>query len=546
MRCALTALRRDERGIALVLSLLVLLVLAIALTSIIYFTSTNSRSASYSKADQTAIALAEAGINNALAIVSNPANGCCLIKNDLMPNSEPTAYSKPYQGGTVKWWGTLDDARVWTVYGKATVPNPTGPSAAPITKTMKAKVQVHSPNPAAYDLAVWNTIYSPGSGSGGCDTTVAQGVAISAKLWVGGNLCVENGAQVQAPMHVGGWLSLKNPSSAVGSRSNPLNSAHVGGSCQWQQNPAVGPPCKSEPGPPSPKTNVWVKNPTTWDPSAPAADLADVTAPTICWAQGSCSADPVGGWYVASSPGPLQPCKEPGRAVTPPIGSPPVFDTNTTWGPFEGQPGGSVPGTFNLTPTGQSYTCKTANGELSWDWQTRTLTVAGTIFIDGSVYATTTGNAPITYTGWGHDGACTADADCEAVIFVTGTVNITSEKLCAKVNSSTNDCDWTGWDPNKKILIFAAHYQGTQTGVGAGQGITVGPTQTSFQGGLYADYEINTGQGAATQGPLVSGTKTVVTGQQFQGFFPELTILPLSIQQPPGSFWVDPPYDFDG
>ena len=71
---AVRALRRDERGIALVLALLVMFVLAIALTSGIYFTSANSRMSSYAKADQTALGLAEAGANNALAVLLNPAN----------------------------------------------------------------------------------------------------------------------------------------------------------------------------------------------------------------------------------------------------------------------------------------------------------------------------------------------------------------------------------------------------------------------------------------------------------------------------------------
>jgi hypothetical protein len=226
-------------------------------------------------------------------------------------------------------------------------------------------------------------------------------------------------------------------------------------------------------------------------------------------------------------------------------GTPPTFDNDTPtpiWGPDESQPNGSVPGTFNLTPAA-SYTCRTAQGELSWNAATHTLTVYGTIFIDGSVTATTPGNVPVTYSS-GTWSTCTTTVPCDGVIFVTGTVYITSEKLCAQLNSGGTDCDWANWDPNKKILIFLAYGQGSQTGVGAGQGVVVGPSQTSFQGGLYANYQVNTGQGAATQGPLVSGTQTVVTGQQFQGSFPAINILPISIQGPPQAFYVNPPINF--
>jgi hypothetical protein len=47
-----------------------------------------------------------------------------------------------------------------------------------------------------------------------------------------------------------------------------------------------------------------------------------------------------------------------------------------------------------------------------------------------------------------------------------------------------------------------------------------------------------------TEGPLVSGTKTVILGQQFGGTFPPITILPLSIQQPPGNFSISPAYNY--
>jgi hypothetical protein len=145
----------------------------------------------------------------------------------------------------------------------------------------------------------------------------------------------------------------------------------------------------------------------------------------------------------------------------------------------------------------------------------------------------TSGNQPITYTGTASGGNCTNDGDCQAVIYASGDISITSEKLCAVV--SGNNCDWNNWDPNKKLLIFASN--GTT-------GINVGPSQTSFQGGLYATNTVTSGQGALTEGPLVSGTKTVVLGQQFGGSFPPITIAPFSIQQQPGGFWVDPPTNF--
>ena len=148
---------------------------------------------------------------------------------------------------------------------------------------------------------------------------------------------------------------------------------------------------------------------------------------------------------------------------------------------------------------------------------------------------TTSGNQPMIYNGTGSGGACTQAGDCQSVIYASGDISINSEKLCAVLNSQGTDCDWNNWDPNKRLLIFASN---------GPTGITVGPSQTSFQGGLYATNTVATGQSAVTEGPLVSGTKTVVLGQQFGGTFPPITIAPFAIQQPPGGFYISPPTDF--
>jgi hypothetical protein len=552
----------DERGQSLVLALLVLFFLAISLGTVIFFTAGNQRNSNVQKAQATAASLAEAGVNNAISVLANPANANSLetpwtLGTAVLPDNSAShpAYSTRYVSGTptsgcvsnvpcVTWWGNLDTpSEVWTLHAQATVPNPTG--AAAIVKTMSAQVQVHPPNPQNLKLGVWNTIYSPFGPSSGCDTTVAQGVTMSVPLYVGGNLCLANSAIVNAPVWVGGFFYANNKQASIGTSSTPVksklgqagvdNPVHVGNYCQVQNGGTIVNPCVKEPA--NPSTNVFLSMTGVWNPKIAQAsmpDFVDVTAPAICWngAQTGCGANvPAGGWYTYASPGPLHNCDAATKT-----GTPPTFDTG------DGVMNESVPGTFNLTPS-TNYTCKTAQGELSWNATTRVLTVYGTVFIDGNVTASNSGSAPITY-GGGTWSTCTTTLPCDGVVYVSGTVYITGEKLCAKANAGNTDCDWTNWDPNKKILVFLAHDQGTQSGVSAGQGVVVGPSQTSFQGGLYADYQVNTGQGAATQGPLVSGTQTVVTGQQFQGTFPSINILPISIQGPPQAFWIDPPMNF--
>ena len=541
----------DERGQSLVLALLVMTTLAIVLSTVIIFTSSNQRNANYQKSAQVATSLAEAGINDAVSVLANPSNSCCLVvpwgagTNAVLPDNSAShpAYSTTYSGGAVKWWGTLDQStEIWTLHAQSTVANPTGPSAASIVKNMTAQVQVNAPKPGNIQVGVWNTIYSPYGPSAGCDTLVAQSENIGVPLYVGGNLCVGNGALINAPVYVGGFLNFSNKQAQVGcSVANgngcatpaPVHSAHVGSYCVVGASSQVN-PCKSEPvNGNQPHTNIWVQGAPN-NLTGPASDFLGITAPQICWGPSTCTGDPTGGWYTQASPGPTHPC------VTS-AGTPPVFDNNTTWGPQEtpAAPNGSVPGTFNLTPDSSDYTCKTAYGELSWNHTSRVLTVNGTVFIDGNVTATSSSQTPATYTGW---GSCTNATPCDGVMYVSGTAFINGVKLCAVVVSG--NCDWANWNPNAKILVFLANGQGSQQGVSAGQGVVVGPSQTSFQGALYANYQVVTGQSAATQGPLVSGTQTVVSGQSFQGTFPNINILPISIQGPPQAFYINPPMNY--
>ena len=514
---------RSERGQSLVLTLLVLFVLAIVLSTVIIFTSSNQRNSTYQRAAQTASSLAEAGVNNAISVLANPANSCCLEQSTLMPSTSASASSQTYTAGTAKWWGTYDNtANTWTLSGQSTIANPTGPGATPITKTVTVTVHVNSPKPTNYQVGVWNAVYSPAGPTASCDTSIGQGITISIPVYVGGNLCMGQNATISKPVYVGGYLFFNNKQGSIGSNGATINSAHVGSYCQVQNTGQQVNPCKSEPQPNGKSTNIWVTGAPN-NLSGPASDFVGFSAPQICWngAQAACTNTPPGGWYTFASPGPLHPC------VTS-SGTPPTFDTG------DGVMNQSVVTTFNLTPAA-SYTCKTSQGEISYNAATRTLTVAGTVFIDGSITMNTPGNLPITYTGWGSGGACTQNADCQAVIYATGDIAVNSEKLCAVLNNAGNDCNWSTWDPNKKLLVLASN--GTT-------GITVGPSQTSFQGALYATNTVATGQSAVTEGPLVSGTKTVVLGQQFGGTFPPITIAPLSIQQQPGGFYIDPPTNF--
>src|SRR5919205_3699206 len=94
-------LRRCERGFVLPLTLGISTVLAIVGTTAITYTTSGARTASRSTADQKAYALAEAGVNNALAVLSLPSNNA--LDPYLLPGT-----TVEYDGGSATYAGKLD------------------------------------------------------------------------------------------------------------------------------------------------------------------------------------------------------------------------------------------------------------------------------------------------------------------------------------------------------------------------------------------------------------------------------------------------------
>jgi len=102
---------RRQEGTALVMAMGILVVLTIAGTTLMVYSTQNTRSAARSKSDETSFSLSEAALNNAMAVLSNPSNNA--LDPDVLPNSLATASSVAYENGTAKWYGVLDRANAW-------------------------------------------------------------------------------------------------------------------------------------------------------------------------------------------------------------------------------------------------------------------------------------------------------------------------------------------------------------------------------------------------------------------------------------------------
>ena len=495
--CARLAAR--EHGYALIAAIGMLSVLTIAGTTILTYSTSNSRTAVRSKTDNLSFSLSEAGLANLLSVLNNPSNNA--LDPDLLPSSEATASSATYEGGTAKWWGVLDRANaVWSVYAAGLRSNDSGPNNGQVKRKLSAKVPVYPTNTQPSNSPAWNYIYSRATGST-CDMTLSNNVSGNSRLYVAGNLCLNNNATITSEsLIVRGNLDLLN-NAQVGTSGTRVET-YVGGNCRYGGG-TWATPCTGDQDSRMiystlmPSGNVGVNNVAPIVPE-PAADFAQ--------------------WYENAIPGPAQSC-------TTVSGTPPLFDNNYP------NRNNSVTPDFDLTPT-SSYTCRVGpagspSGELSWNSSTKVLTVSGTIFIDGS--ATIANGSLNTYSG-------------QATMYLSGTFLISeNSKLCGGV--SGENCDFASWNPNTEMLTIVAEGSGGQAGTG--NSIKV-DENGQFQGGLFGTSAVEYMNNARSDGPIVGSTVKLAENVN-NDQFPTMTVVPVGMPGNPVVYaQPNPPELFSG
>jgi hypothetical protein len=210
---------KDESGIALVMALGMLLVLAIVGATIAIYSVSSTHQATYSAGKQSAYALAESGINDALSVLANGVPTTTTLLGDdgsgtvtpfvCQPSGasfscNPQSGSNVLSIGGFTYSGTFDAATyTWTISATGMTRNPNG---AAIKKTVTRVVTV-SQNPNGPLSSSWNRIYQDDSGN--C-LTVPDGSDITGSLGTRGDLCLV-GASVlgsTSNVDVGGNVTL--------------------------------------------------------------------------------------------------------------------------------------------------------------------------------------------------------------------------------------------------------------------------------------------------------------------------------------------------
>ncbi len=380
---------QDESGIALVMALGIMLVLAIVFTTTIFFTSASVRHANNSNAGQKAYALAETGVNNAIAQIA-PRYPNQTTAGD--PSWLVGTMTKPYGANNAAWWGSWSgstNSGTWTLTGKGTVRNPTG--GADITRTVTAKIDVWLVPPpfTKYGLFVNSSVL---------DTDVSGNNTITVPVYAAGDLSLGGSVKIQEPassgttpetttvsVNVGGTLS---GSGHVGTSAKKINWLAAGGGCD-------GGACPNGAHAHTIGTHV------------------PVALPTINMATQYGKAN----WSAATCTG---------------SGSNP-FDT--TAGTGAGVRDNSR-GSTNLMGS-QPYDCTardgagTVVGRLAWNPSTKTLLVDGTVFVDGNLDLSPSDGLQYSGSGW---------------IYVNGTGSIKGT-ICGPGSSWNGSTCGQTWSP---------------------------------------------------------------------------------------------------
>jgi len=443
-----------------------------------------------SNAAVDAAAAAEAGVNAAMATLEkgNPAD------TTLLTTPVTTSFGN---GSSVTWSGTFSSSTSkWTITSTGTAPATTGGGSA-VTRNAIATVFVHA-GTGQTNAAAWNFAMSRGtSNATTCDMTLANSTNMQAPLYVEGNLCLIQSSKISqgvdpVNLTVKGKLAPEN-GNTIGTSVAPITEADIGGGCTSNITTAAH-ACST-----TDKVYATTLNNTASTLIIPTADYTSA--------------------YANANPGPNHPC-------TTSSGSPPVWDNDSTLD-LTGHPNGSeYPSSspFNLTPA-SSYTCEAKDGsgniigQLDWNVSTKTLTVSGETYIDGSV---TVGNSSANHVvGSGS-------------LYLTGAFTITgSAKLCSVM--SGNNCDFTNWNPNNALFMIVAH---GDDGTGSGFNIV---SSGWFEGAVYTTKTCTLGSSAQFEGPIIGNPISLSSSTQMKPL-PPINSVPIGAPIPTNtSATVDPP-----
>ena len=440
---------RDEGGIALVMSLGVLVVLTITTIALLTYTSSGVRSVRYTDSRDKAGTVAEAGLNEAASIINNCASNPTTC--DARDPSALPAGSDSFDGGSSASWSGSVNGDTWTLSSTSSTPNPSGAAALHRTASTQFRIGVDGEGSAP----AWQYTYTDDPST--C-LSLSQSSQIQAPFYVAGNMCLSQSANPTASeITVKGHITLTQ-SSKIGSASLYIDKLHTSGCSTNSNGPWTLANC-------TPANRVYANHvdSTFANVSKPAADFNY--------------------WYAYSKPGPRTNCTS---------GSfPGGFDNDTTLNHSRSA--------VDLMPN-TAYSCtvivgSSMIGKIAWTpGSPGTLQVSGVLFFDGDISESSNQGV---YVG-------------RASIYTSGAVTFSnSAYLCGYAACDVNL--WDG-DVNMITFVAMGCQTWSGSACSVYKSTSASTSQSSkLQGGIWAYNDISQSQSSMIEGPEIA--RQIIFGQ---------------------------------
>jgi Tfp pilus assembly protein PilX len=487
---------RQEEGIALILSLIVMGVLTITTAAVVTATTSNEHAFGRDRQANRALNIAEAGLNAGLAAVK------------ALP---ATATTLTPAAGTVddgSWSYTAertDDATdpnlfYWTV--TSTGISPDGRVTRIVRKTVSETITHHStttttttPASAAYNYGFFLGDPSSDCTTSGSGNTFSGNFTISASFYVAGSLCIsQQNTNIREPnpaspptlkVYVGNKFKTGgNNSSPIGTSTAPINLSTVVNGCLDKNGNGVS--CSRQ-GDPTKNSNQPGYGSGVYAATYSSTQLL-IPKPTVDTS-----------WYTNAKPGPVTGCNDSPtdstQVSTYPSGytaaqfKSALFDNNSS---MNNSLGSIDPTTmFGTSSWDCRYYDSSGNlvGRLAWAYGAPgSLSITGTIWIDGNLSFTAT-NAIVHGRG---------------TIYATGTVSFSGQAKLCEVPSTGSAC-LGNYDPTQNLLVLVANNAGN---VNPGFSLT-GNSAVVFEGVAFTNGILNNSGQANLFGPVIADTATM-------------------------------------
>ncbi len=396
----------DERGLSLVLALIVVSALSITTAALAELIQSNEHAFGRDRQEERAFNIAEAGINYGVSHLTTLSSSSYAVGSSIGTGPSSNTYS--LDNGTGGWWAEKTASDKWTIYSQSTV--------AGVSRKVSVQLSAPTTSTNTAPSLVWGYGFFVADPNGCTNMVGTSTMTIS--VFIAGELCLSGTQQIEEPNAAG----QQKVTVYVAKHLYMTNNTHIGTTTRHVISVTALQGCI--------KGSYPNGSAVTCSNSAQSHVYADsypnttstLTKPTI---------DP-DGTYASGD------------------WNHPVCSTGSFTFDNNGTRNTSV-GTVDIL-TASSYTCTVykdnnhvagnEEGTLSWNAATKVLNISGIIYIDGNLQFA--GGDQATYTGFG-------------ALYVDGTVTTNGNSAFCGPGATVNGSSCNGlWDATQGAIFIMA------------------------------------------------------------------------------------------